>query len=816
MKAHQARDRVAEQEMDKVLEDTSVLVSVRVRPLNKRELSMGSNISVVPTSVHSLQLISSDVHDEPRSFNFDSVLPDRSTQKKAYEMTGKRILKKVLEGYNGCIFAYGQTGSGKTYTMQGMPGLPGVIPRLVGDLFKQAEEKRQTTVFEIKASYVEIYNEVIRDLLGKGTNLRLQENSKSGDVHMVGCTVNTVGCQQDIEEFLKQGQMKRSTASTNMNEMSSRSHAILTLFIRQEQQTDGTIMTSKLSLIDLAGSERAANTGATGATLKEGASINQSLSALGNVINALTSQTVKTAKGPGHRKKRSPPKAVHVPYRDSKLTRLLQDSLGGNACTLMICNVSPAAVNFDETLGALRFAERAKKVQNKAKKNVESRNSQEIATLTGQNALLKSQVENLRSQLAGKFGSLQGTSPSQAQPDPKLVEQVDAMKKELEDSRHIESLSIAKLEEHVEQLKVVSEKHDSLSKKHDAIVGEKEKLIVEQEVMSQKIEELTVQLKSRTDELGTSNKKIKQSVEEVAMLNYIVDDLFEQLQIHRDNKQTAEQQYEEAHIMLKSLIKTKESMEKVSLMYGGICGDDLVKAVTKSKHDAEDLESSLGMLKANEEIHVSNHRLELDAVVAAKKKLELELRLYREKHSELKEQLESKEKVIAIHEDHINDLTGKKIPSLKQELEELHKEHGLISRHLEKANVEISEHIKSLENKHAEVAEKEAAVQLHKRKHHGYKDKIEHLQKELTCLQASIEDTNARNKHLEEVTVPNLRDELQQSRTVSEDLRRELGASQDAYEHALSDLETKGSEVLNLKGAHNPTCQGSRCTECAD
>lgn len=554
-------------------------------------------------------------------------------------------------------------------------------------------------------------------------------------------------------------------------------------------------MTSKLSLIDLAGSERAANTGATGATLKEGASINQSLSALGNVINALTSQTAKTVKGPGHRKKRSPPKAVHVPYRDSKLTRLLQDSLGGNACTLMICNVSPAAVNFDETLGALRFAERAKKVQNKAKKNVESRNSQEIATLTGQNALLKSQVENLRSQLAGKFGSLQGTSPSQAQPDPKLVEQVDAMKKELEDSRHIESLSIAKLEEHVEQLKVVSEK---------------------QKVMSQKIEALTVQLKSRTDELGTSNKKIKQSVEEVAMLNYIVDDLFEKLQIHRDNKQTAEQQYEEAHIMLKSLIKTKESMEKVSLMYGGICGDDLVKAVTKSKHDAEDLESSLGMLKANEEIHVSNNRLELDAVVAAKKKLELEFRLYREKHSELKEQLESKEKVIAIHEDHINDLTGKKIPSLKQELEELHKEHGLISRHLEKANVEISEHIKSLENKHAEVAEKEAAVQLHKRKHHGYKDKIEHLQKELTCLQASIEDTNARNKHLEEVTVPNLRDELQQSRTVSEDLRRELGASQDAYEHALSDLETKGSEVLNLKGAHNPTCQGSRCTEYAD
>jgi len=513
------------------------------------------------------------------------------------------------------------------------------------------------------------------------------------------------------------------------------------------------------------------------------------------VINALTSQTAKTVKGPGHRKKRSPPKAVHVPYRDSKLTRLLQDSLGGNACTLMICNVSPAAVNFDETLGALRFAERAKKVQNKAKKNVESRNSQEIATLTGQNALLKSQVENLRSQLAGKFGSLQGTSPSQAQPDPKLVEQVDAMKKELEDSRHIESLSIAKLEEHVEQLKVVSEK---------------------QKVMSQKIEALTVQLKSRTDELGTSNKKIKQSVEEVAMLNYIVDDLFEKLQIHRDNKQTAEQQYEEAHIMLKSLIKTKESMEKVSLMYGGICGDDLVKAVTKSKHDAEDLESSLGMLKANEEIHVSNNRLELDAVVAAKKKLELEFRLDREKHSELKEQLESKEKVIAIHEDHINDLTGKKIPSLKQELEELHKEHGLISRHLEKANVEISEHIKSLENKHAEVAEKEAAVQLHKRKHHGYKDKIEHLQKELTCLQASIEDTNARNKHLEEVTVPNLRDELQQSRTVSEDLRRELGASQDAYEHALSDLETKGSEVLNLKGAHNPTCQGSRCTEYAD
>ena len=268
-RAHEAQHRVLEGVMDQIIEDTSVLVSVRIRPMNKREVEMNSDCSVVPTGPGSLKLCETD-ENETKGFNFDSVLPERSTQKRVYDLTAKRILGKVLDGFNGCIFAYGQTGSGKTYTMQGLPGLPGIIPRLCKDLFKVVAETRREGSFEIKASYVEIYNETLRDLTEPTNNIIIREDKKTGVVKMLGCKEVSVQCEEEIQRLLEKGQSQRATGATNMNDVSSRSHAILSLFLSRRTGADGTTIFSKLSLIDLAGCERAKNTGATGERLHEG------------------------------------------------------------------------------------------------------------------------------------------------------------------------------------------------------------------------------------------------------------------------------------------------------------------------------------------------------------------------------------------------------------------------------------------------------------------------------------------------------------------------------------------------------------------
>jgi len=267
--------------------------------------------------------------------------------------------ESVLEGFNGTIFAYGQTGAGKTHTMEGLldpPEQRGIIPNCFKHIFEAIATTRKGQQSLVRASYLEIYNEDIRDLLSKDpTNkLELKENADH-EVYVKELTTIVVKHATDLEQVLSAGKRNRVTGSTLMNQTSSRSHAVFTITVEtSETSADGEvhIRVGKLNLVDLAGSERQSKTGATGQRLKEATKINLSLTALGNVISALVDS-----------------KSTHVPYRDSKLTRLLQDSLGGNTKTVMIANCGPADYNYDETLSTLRYADRAKQIKNKPRIN---------------------------------------------------------------------------------------------------------------------------------------------------------------------------------------------------------------------------------------------------------------------------------------------------------------------------------------------------------------------------------------------------------------------------------------------------------------
>lgn len=384
----------------RILESKTVLVALRVRPLNQREL--GATSSKTCLSYDGVTGVSIQRGDEkPHKFAFDCVMPEDTFQQDVFDRTGRPLLHKVLEGYNGCLFAYGQTGSGKTFTMQGegTGEQEGVVPRLCNELFHQVEQRSATKNITVSMSAVEIYNERIKSLLSDNDDdLQIRESisqrpsvisvgqdavaaGRSSCIYVDGAEEVAAASARDVLSALSRAQARRVVGKTNMNEHSSRSHSVVTLRISCSDVDDvdgvtGTV--SKLHLIDLAGSERQKATGATGDRLKEGAQINLSLSALGNVISALTEGS----------------RGRHVPYRDSKLTRLLQDSLGGNSYTVMICNASPAQINAEETMSSLRFAERAKKVKNQATVNRDPKN-QRILELLKENQALRAKCDRL-------------------------------------------------------------------------------------------------------------------------------------------------------------------------------------------------------------------------------------------------------------------------------------------------------------------------------------------------------------------------------------------------------------------------------------
>ncbi|XP_054920193.1 chromosome-associated kinesin KIF4A [Dermacentor andersoni] len=448
-------------ESDKVI---PVRVAVRCRPLVSKELIEGCQACARTCPSNQSIVLGGD-----KTFSYDYVFGVESSQVQIYDACVSKLLPKVFEGFNVTILAYGQTGSGKTFTMGTCCSSncarsedAGIIPRAVQDIFKHISANTEK-IFLVRASFLEIYKEDVFDLFSKNQDresLQIRED-QNGAIKIFNLTELNVTTPEETIRLLEVGSASRSTASTNMNARSSRSHAIFTLTVeQQEKSSGGAIMVAKFHLVDLAGSERAGKTKAVGERLKEGITINQGLLSLGNVISALCDGN------------------SHVPYRNSKLTRLLQDSLGGNSHTVMIACVSPADSNLEETLNTLRYADRARKIKNKPIVNIDP--------VQAEVAQLRQQLQEARIELM-RCRTLQGDGGDQPRGDEAGGDGGESKK----DLALVLSRN-AELEN--ENQRLSGELHRALDQ-----LGENSERLIITELEVQKLKELVTQLSEKID-----------------------------------------------------------------------------------------------------------------------------------------------------------------------------------------------------------------------------------------------------------------------------------------------------------------------------
>ncbi|KAF7209624.1 kinesin-like protein KIF1B isoform X8 [Nothobranchius furzeri] len=462
----------------------SVKVAVRVRPFNSREIGKESKC-IIQMQGNTTTILNPKAPKEPaKTFSFDysywsHTSPEDScfaSQNLVYNDIGKEMLAHAFEGYNVCIFAYGQTGAGKSYTMMGKQeeGQEGIIPMLCEDLFEKINEdnNKEELSYSVEVSYMEIYCERVRDLLNpknKG-NLRVREHPLLGP-YVEDLSKLAVTSYTDIADLMDAGNKARTVAATNMNETSSRSHAVFTIVFTQRKHDNETDLTtekvSKISLVDLAGSERADSTGAKGTRLKEGANINKSLTTLGKVISALAEVSKKKKK------------TDFIPYRDSVLTWLLRENLGGNSRTAMVAALSPADINYDETLSTLRYADRAKNIKCNAVIN-EDPNNKLVRELKDEVARLK---ELLRAQGLGDIldtpiGSLTASPSSGALCSQGGLQLVTSIQERIMSTPGGEE-AIERLKESEKIIAELNETWEEKLRKTEAIRMEREALLAE-------------------------------------------------------------------------------------------------------------------------------------------------------------------------------------------------------------------------------------------------------------------------------------------------------------------------------------------------
>ncbi|XP_061592391.1 kinesin-like protein KIF1B isoform X34 [Cololabis saira] len=468
----------------------SVKVAVRVRPFNTRELSKDSKC-IIQMQGNTTTILNPKQPKEPaKTFSFDYSYWSHTTpedtsfasQNLVYNDIGKEMLAHAFEGYNVCIFAYGQTGAGKSYTMMGKQeeGQEGIIPMLCEDLFEKINEEtnKDELSYSVEVSYMEIYCERVRDLLNpknKG-NLRVREHPLLGP-YVEDLSKLAVTSYTDIADLMDAGNKARTVAATNMNETSSRSHAVFTIVFTQKKHDNETDLStekvSKISLVDLAGSERADSTGAKGTRLKEGANINKSLTTLGKVISALAEVDNCTSKS---KKKK---KSDFIPYRDSVLTWLLRENLGGNSRTAMVAALSPADINYDETLSTLRYADRAKNIKCNAVIN-EDPNNKLVRDLKDEVARLKDllRAQGLGDILETPIGSLTASPSSGALSSQGGLQSVTSIQERIMSTPGGEE-AIERLKESEKIIAELNETWEEKLRKTESIRMEREALLAE-------------------------------------------------------------------------------------------------------------------------------------------------------------------------------------------------------------------------------------------------------------------------------------------------------------------------------------------------
>ncbi|XP_078723009.1 kinesin-like protein KIF3B [Lampetra fluviatilis] len=530
----------------------TVRVVVRCRPMNPRE-SAASYESVITIDVRAGQVAIRNPRanaDPVRTFTFDAVYGGDAKQLDIYEESFRPLVDSVLCGFNGTIFAYGQTGTGKTYTMEGVRSDPerrGVIPNSFEHIFTHIS-RSQNQQYLVRASYLEIYQEEIRDLLSRDQSRRLElrERPDTG-IHVKDLSSFVTKSAREIEHVMGIGNQNRSVGATNMNEHSSRSHAIFVITVEcSELGADGEshIRVGKLNLVDLAGSERQAKTGAQGERLKEATKINLSLSALGNVISALVDG-----------------KSTHVPYRDSKLTRLLQDSLGGNARTVMVANVGPASYNYDESLTTLRYANRAKNIRNRPRVNEDPKDAL-LREFQEEIARLKEQLEKRGGVGGGGGGGGVGVGgggggKKKRRGGRKRPGEGPDDGEEDDDDDEVAEVSEQDEEQRlVERRQQLERERQSILDDQSLLAGERERLIRDTEL---KMDDLKHQQDAR-DSLATKIKAMESKL--LVGGKNIVDRTNEQQKVLEQRRQEiAEQSRREREIQQKMEARDEETLE---------------------------------------------------------------------------------------------------------------------------------------------------------------------------------------------------------------------------------------------------------------
>ncbi|XP_044007267.1 kinesin heavy chain isoform X2 [Aphidius gifuensis] len=575
--------------------EDSIKVVCRFRPLNDSEEKAGSKFVVKFPSGGDDNCISIG----GKVYLFDKVFKPNATQDKVYSEAAKSIVSDVLAGYNGTIFAYGQTSSGKTHTMEGVIGDPnkqGIIPRIVMDIFNHIYGMEENLEFHIKVSYFEIYMDKIRDLLDVSkVNLSVHED-KNRVPFVKGATERFVSSPEEVFDAIEEGKSNRHIAVTNMNEHSSRSHSVFLINVKQENLENQKKLSGKLYLVDLAGSEKVSKTGAEGTVLDEAKNINKSLSALGNVISALAD---------GNK--------THIPYRDSKLTRILQESLGGNARTTIIICCSPASFNESETKSTLDFGKRAKTIKNVVCVNEEltaeewkrryEREKEKAARLKGKVEKLESELSRWRQgetvtpdeqvnlvegpemvvsvvapvEVKGTdgpmpaipggglmAGSLSNEERQKLEEErERLYQQLDEKDEEInQHSQYLEKLK-EQLEEQEELIASARRDYEHLQQEMSTINQETESAKEEVKEVLQALEELAVNYDQKSQEVEIKNKEHEALTEELLSKQTSLNNTISELQQLRDmsthqRKRTAE--------MLSNLLK---DLAEIGLAIGG-------------------------------------------------------------------------------------------------------------------------------------------------------------------------------------------------------------------------------------------------------
>ncbi|XP_073490311.1 kinesin heavy chain [Lithobates pipiens] len=747
--------------------ECSIKVMCRFRPLNTAEIQRGDKFIPVFKGDDTI------VIGQGKPYVFDKVLPPNTSQEQVYNACARQIVKDVLDGYNGTIFAYGQTASGKTHTMEGKlhdHQLMGIIPRIARDIFDHIYSMDENLEFHIKVSYFEIYMDKIRDLLDVSkTNLAVHED-KNRVPYVKGCTERFVSSPEEVMDVIDDGKANRHVAVTNMNEHSSRSHSIFLINIKQENIETEKKLCGKLYLVDLAGSEKVSKTGAEGAVLDEAKNINKSLSALGNVISALAEGTKS-----------------HVPYRDSKMTRILQDSLGGNCRTTIIICCSPSIFNDAETKSTLMFGQRAKTIKNTVSVNLELTAEEwkkKYEKEKDKNKTLKNIIQHLEIELnrwrSGEAVPLDEQTSSKDQKSFEPCDNTPIIDNLSPATACISSEEKKKFEEEIASFyRQLDDKDDEINQQSQLTETLKQQMLDQDELLAstrrdyEKIQEELTRLQIENDAAKDEVKEVLQALEELAV-NY--DQKSQEVE---DKTKANEQLTDELAQKTTSFIATqrelhqlqelsshqkKRATEILNLLLkdlgeiGGIIGTNDVKTLADVNGVIEE-EFTMARL------YISKMKSEVKSLVNRSKQLETAQIEANRKINATEKELAACQLLSSQHEAKIRSLTDY-MQNMEQRRRQLEETQDSLNEELAKLHAQERMHEVSFKDKEKEhLTRLQDAEEMKKTLEQQMEGHREAHQKQLSRLRDEIEE---KQKEIDELKDLNQKLQLQKDKLTSD------------------------------------------------